>query len=98
MGKKTGNLASLHPGQQGWISDIHAEEDIGQRLRDMGLVEGSRIECAYRSPFGDPTAYFVKGTLIAIRNRDAENIDIESESPLFGGSGREWGSVMFRQK
>ena len=91
MGKKTGNLASLHPGQQGWISDIHAEEDIGQRLRDMGLVEGSRIECAYRSPFGDPTAYFVTGTLIAIRTRDAENIDIESESPLFGGSGREWG-------
>ena len=89
MGKKTGNLTSLHPGQQGWILGIHAEEDIGQRLRDMGLVEGSKIECAYRSPFGDPVAYFVKGILIAIRNGDAQNITIEIESQIGRASCRE---------
>lgn len=55
---------------------------IGEKLQDMGFLQGSLVECAYRSPFGDPTAYFVKGVLIAIRSEEAGNIYIEKEAGM----------------
>ena len=79
MGEKICGLASMHPGQCGRIAGIHVKEDIGRRLKDMGFVHGAGIECVYAGPFGDPVAYFVKGTLIAVRNEDAEKIDVEIE-------------------
>lgn len=93
MGRERCRLASMHPGQQGWIAGMHVEENVGRRLKDMGFVRGARIECVYSSPFGDPVAYFVKGTLIAVRNKDAENIDVEVgnvEGLMHEGSGKEW--------
>lgn len=84
MEVRIGRLSSLHPGQRGRIAGMHVAEDIGQRLRDMGFVRGAVIECVYASPFGDPVAYFVKGTLIAVRNEDAEKIEVEVEG---GGMG-----------
>ena len=48
-----------------------------RRLRDMGLIEGTRISCVLRSPLGDPTAYEVRGALIAIRKEDSESIYVE---------------------
>ena len=85
MGERICRLASMHPGQRGRIAGLHVAGDIGQRLRDMGFVRGAGIECVYASPFGDPVAYFVKGTLIAVRNGDAENIEVEVEDGGTGG-------------
>ncbi len=86
MEVRIGRLSALRPGQRGRIAGMHVAENIGQRLRDMGFVRGAVIECVYASPFGDPVAYFVKGTLIAVRNEDAENIEVEVEG---GGRGHE---------
>ena len=79
-------LTAMRPGQWGRIADMHVAEDIGQRLRDMGFVRGTGIEYAYASPFGDPVAYFVKGTLVAVRNEEAEKIDVTVE--IGEGSGK----------
>lgn len=49
-----------------------------QRLRDLGLVEGTRVKCVLKSPLGDPAAYRVKGAVIAVREQDAASIDVES--------------------
>lgn len=40
----------------------------------MGIVTGKGIKKLYSSPFGDPCAYLICGTLIAIRKIDAQNI------------------------
>lgn len=77
MGKDVCGLNDLCAGQWGRIVEMHVPEEIGQRLKDMGFVQGVPIECAYGSPFGDPVAYFIKGTLIALRNEDAEKITVE---------------------
>lgn len=77
MGEKRCGLASMHPGEHGRIAGMHVAGDIGQRLKDMGFVRGAGIECVYASPFGDPVAYFVKGTLIAVRNEDAQKIEVK---------------------
>jgi DtxR family Mn-dependent transcriptional regulator len=47
-----------------------------RRLMDLGVVPGTRIEAVMRSPSGDPTAYRLRGTLIAIRRQQAEKIRI----------------------
>lgn len=70
-------LNHLKPGERGWIVGMSLAERVKRKLRDMGFMEGSLVECAYRSPFGDPTAYFVKGALIAVRGEEARQIQIE---------------------
>ena len=47
-----------------------------RRLLDIGMIPGTEIFCAGRSPFGDPSAYLVRGKLIAIRKKDAKRIVI----------------------
>ena len=41
------------------------------RLADLGFVPGTGVECALVSPAGDPAAYRLRGSLIALRRRDA---------------------------
>lgn len=43
-----------------------------RRLLDLGFVPGTRIVPELVSPGGDPTAYRVRGTLIALRREQAE--------------------------
>ena len=47
-----------------------------RRLLDLGLVPGTIIEGRIRSPLGDPVAYQVRGSVIAIRKRQAEQIEV----------------------
>ncbi len=51
-----------------------------RRMIDLGIVEGTKIECVGRSPSGDPSAYLVRGAVIAIRKRDARDILIDGSS------------------
>jgi len=48
-----------------------------QRLADIGIIEGTLIEVLYKSPFGNPVAYFIRGTVFALRNETAEKIIVE---------------------
>ncbi|MHC4134069.1 MAG: metal-dependent transcriptional regulator [Planctomycetota bacterium] len=47
-----------------------------RRLLDLGFVPGTRVEAELRSPRGDPTAYRVRGTLIALRSDQAGHVRI----------------------
>lgn len=48
-----------------------------RRLLDVGFVPGACVVPVRRSPVGDPTAYSVRGTLIALRRRDADLVAVE---------------------
>ncbi len=43
----------------------------------MGVTSGEVIKFERNAPLGDPQEYNIKGTNIAIRKKDAENIIIE---------------------
>lgn len=58
------------------ITDILLEEHILQRIYDLGLIENTIIKKLYRSPFNDPGAYLIRGSIIAIRNIDAKKIHV----------------------
>lgn len=58
------------------VLKINAEGDLRRRFLDLGIIEGTEIEVLYRSPFGDPTAYYIRGAVIAIRQEESEKIRV----------------------
>jgi DtxR family Mn-dependent transcriptional regulator len=48
-----------------------------RRLMDMGIVSGTPITAELVSLGGDPTAYRVRGTLVALRRKQSEQVFIE---------------------
>lgn len=73
-------LSELMPGQKALINGINADcQGIERkRLLDLGFVPGTLVEVAVSSPFRDPTAYRVKGGLIALRKIQASKINISN--------------------
>lgn len=73
------NLASLNdikPGQSAVVTRIDARGSMRRRFLDLGLIENTNIECVGRSPAGDPSAFLIRGAVIAIRSEDCEDIKI----------------------
>ena len=50
-----------------------------RRLMDLGLTRHTEVMCLGRSPLGDPSAYLIRGAVIAIRAKDSQNIFLETE-------------------
>lgn len=67
-------LSSLSPGQKCKISTLVNSDVISRRLQELGFVKNAEVECLFKSFCGDPVAYKVKGSIIALRNIDAKNI------------------------
>ncbi len=69
-------LSQLPNGASGTVTFLTAQGQLRRHLLDLGLVAGSRVEAIRRSPAGDPTAFNIKGAIIALRNEDADQIYI----------------------
>lgn len=67
-------LAQLPLGGRLTVTQIMGEENMRCRLADLGMVEHTEVACLMVSPLGDPRAYSVRGAVIALRRRDAENV------------------------
>lgn len=72
--KKEKSLPELNMGECGTVRRLSCIGAIRRRFLDIGLIPGTSVVCFGRSPLGDPTAYLVRGKLIAIREEDAKNI------------------------
>ncbi len=70
-------LTELSRGEEGKIVKIGKIGELKKRLSDMGVTSGEVIKFERNAPLGDPQEYNIKGTNIAIRKKDAENIIIE---------------------
>jgi DtxR family Mn-dependent transcriptional regulator len=72
-------LNSLTPGFSGEVLAISPRMRGAERRRmmDLGILPGTTVQADFRSPGGDPTAYLIRDTLIAIRNEQAELIRIK---------------------
>ena len=74
-------LSSLKVGEEGTILGI-AKALRGQqrrRLMDLGIVPGTKIEAELESLTGDPVAYRVRGTTVALRKQQTEKIYLVNE-------------------
>ena len=74
----TERLASLKPGEKAQVVSISpvSRGNERRRLMDLGILPGTLIEAEMTSPSGDPTAYRVRGAMIALRQEQADLINI----------------------
>ena len=72
------SLDKLNPGDKAKVVSIEKINDFDkQKFFGLGIIEGTQIEALYRSPFGNPVAYLIRGTVFALRNETAEKIIVE---------------------
>ena len=71
------SIRQMFVGQKGVITSVKAEGEMGRRIRDMGLVRGAEIRIQGRAPLNDPVAIRIKGFTLALRNNEADYIDVE---------------------
>lgn len=70
-------LNDLPIGHSGKVFSLMSYGKERRRMLDLGFVFGTKVTVLFSSPFGDPKAYWVRGTIVAIRDEDASKIKIE---------------------
>ncbi|MCO1600653.1 MULTISPECIES: FeoA family protein [Desulfosporosinus] len=78
--ERINSLSDLSLGSDCQIVSLELSGLLRRRILDLGIVPGTLIRCIRRGPSGDPTAYMVRGTLIALRSEDAAQIFVRKLS------------------
>lgn len=73
-------LSDLRSGETGVVLRLEVDGDQRRRLMDLGLIPGTEVTAELVSPLGDPVAYRVRGSLIALRRDQARLIVIRREA------------------
>ena len=58
------------------IKSINTNEITKRRLYDIGIINNSKIKLLYKSPSNKIRAYLIKDSIIAIRDKDSQNIEV----------------------
>ncbi len=67
-------LNQLPIGEKGTVFSMDFSGIARRRMLDLGFVPGTEVEALQKSPSGNPIAYHVRGTVIALRAEDAGRI------------------------
>ncbi|SJZ93595.1 FeoA family protein [Selenihalanaerobacter shriftii] len=70
-------LTNLPIGKTARIIQLNAKEIKRRRFLDLGLVPGTVVVAKRRSPSGDPTAFLIRGTTIALRKEETDLIIVQ---------------------
>lgn len=73
-------LADLNLGECGVVRQVLASGLTRERLQDLGFVPGTRVCAGLQSALGQPVAYQVRGSLVALREEDARTVLLEEEA------------------
>ncbi len=76
MNQNDRRLCDVQPGERARVKCLYSGENIRRRLLDIGLVEDTEVECVGKSPCGDPSAFLIRGAVIAIRSEDSRDIAV----------------------
>nr|WP_211171246.1 FeoA family protein [Bacillus sp. DNRA2] len=68
------NLYEADKGDLIRIDNLSIDGVMRRRLLDLGFVPGAIVEVQRKSPLGDPTAYRVSNTIIALRMEESQKI------------------------
>ena len=72
-------LNEIKPGENATVVGVAVTDSLRRRLADLGLIPGTTVECVGVSPAGDPSAYLIRGEVIALRRRDCGGISIAGD-------------------
>ena len=71
------SLRQMQIGQSGRIATVEALGEMGRRIRDMGLIPGTRVTLQKVAPMGDPIEIRVRGYELTLRVEDGKKIQVE---------------------
>ncbi|MBP1737604.1 MAG: ferrous iron transport protein [Oscillospiraceae bacterium] len=71
-------LNQLPIGKKANVSALTSDGDTRRRMLDLGVINGTEIEALYKSPSGNPVAYFIRGAVIALRSDVSEQIIVSA--------------------
>ena len=71
------NLAQLVAGDAATILELPVSGAAFLRLREMGLLPGTRINLVRKAPLGDPIEIKVRGYNLSLRGSEASAIRVE---------------------
>jgi ferrous iron transport protein A len=78
MTKNTNIPLHLIPcGKLAQVKELLAAGRTRRRMLDLGVITGTVIQSLRRSPSGEPTAYEIRGAVIALRSDEASQILVE---------------------
>lgn len=67
-------LSSIECNKCGRVIDIKLEGAKRRRFMDLGIIKGAHIKAVRRALGRGPTAYSIRGSLIALRKCDTDKI------------------------
>lgn len=70
-------LRQMQKNQSGTIAEVKTGGELGLRLREMGLIPGTRVTIQGRAPLYDPVALRVMGCTLTLRNNEADLIAVD---------------------
>lgn len=68
------SLDLLKTGESSRVLEINRNAPLYNRFIDLGILKGTLIKKIGTSPLGDPSAYSIRGSVIAIRDFDSRDI------------------------
>ena len=74
-------LSQLGLGRQATLRSYPPAGAAFLRLREMGLLPGTRLTLVRTAPLGDPLEIEVRGYRLSLRRADADSILVEPVSP-----------------
>src|SRR3954465_10418129 len=77
------SLDQLTTGQRGVITSVEGGDALGQRLLEMGLLEGEPVEVLGFAPFGDPMEIRLRDYRLSLRKREATRVRVEVSETAF---------------
>ena len=77
MEMRSMKLTELKRGESAVIKRIGNVGELKKRLIDLGINSGQIIKLERNAPLGDPQEFRINGNSIAIRKKDADNIEVE---------------------
>jgi ferrous iron transport protein A len=77
MNEKYIPLNFLPLGKTAKVKSLTSDGIIRRRMLDLGLISDTVVEALQKSPSGDPTAYHIRGAVIALRSEEASKIMVE---------------------
>jgi len=73
------SMRQMKDNQSATITAVKANGEMGRRIRDMGLIPGTKIKIQGRAPLKDPVALRVMGFTLTLRNSEADFIEVAAE-------------------
>ncbi|WP_458412326.1 FeoA family protein [Schinkia sp. CFF1] len=73
-------LSQCENGDTAVIESISIQGILRRRLLDLGFIKGAHVDVLQKSPLGDPAAYRVNNTTIALRREESSQIFVKKLS------------------